>query len=171
MKFLFFALALCAAAPKEKLTCNAKELAGQDCHLGSGNYDIRLLPKTIAWNDGTWHTVDEMPLKGEASAWEKVEFKFVSGWPILQLWLWDKGAGESAVQSLHWYTADAEHRRFTIISEGVVRKRRLEKVEEGAKPRYLFDPMENHSLKANKKGGLEWQLGTQKKIISKRLPQ
>src|SRR5665213_1187956 len=91
--FLFLPSPLFAAQVKDKLTCTGKELARQDCHLVSGDYNIRLLPKTIAWSDGTWHTVDEMPLKGEARAWEKVQFQFLGGWPILQLWLWDKGTG------------------------------------------------------------------------------
>lgn len=179
------------AAPKHaalpnKLKCTAKELARLDCRLTSGTYNIRILPKTIAWSDGTWHTVDPMPLNGEAVAWEKIEFAFLNGWPILQLWLWEKGFSETEVQSLHWYVADAEKRKFTILSEGVVRKRRLEPVDppapppEGApakgktpvvvktpKPKYLYDAWEPHALKVGKKGSLEWTLNSQKKIISK----
>ena len=155
-----------------------------DCRLTSGLYELRLLPKTVAWTDGTWHTVDRMPLKGDAAAWEKVEFKFLGGWPILQLWLWEKTQTETQIESLHWFVTDAENRKFTIITDGVVRKRRLELAEpvtevtpgpsqKAAKPKkvpppkYLYDAWEPHSLKAVKDGSLEWQLSTEKKIIKK----
>jgi hypothetical protein len=184
MKFLALLLVLTPAlfaspAAKDKLSCTAKELARFDCRLGAGVYNIRLLPKTIAWNDGTWHTIDDMPLKGEAVAWEKIEFKFLNGWPILQLWLWEKGFSETEVQSLHWYVADAEKRKFTVLSEGVVRKRRMEPVDPppetndtakpvaAKKPKYLYDAWERYSLKPLKNGSLEWILGDQKKLISK----
>ncbi|MGZ3723275.1 MAG: hypothetical protein ACXVA9_10110, partial [Bdellovibrionales bacterium] len=123
-----------AAAKKDKLTCTAKEIARMDCRLISGTYNIRILPKTIAWNDGTWHTVDDMPLKGEAIAWEKIQFAFLNGWPILQLWIWEKGFSETEVQSMHWFVADAEKRKFTILAEGIVRKRRLEPAEPPPEP-------------------------------------
>lgn len=174
---IFFTSTLSATPLKDKLTCTGKELARQDCRLTSANYTVRLLPKTIVWNDGTWHTVDEMPLKGEAVAWEKIQFQFMAGWPILQLWLWDKGAGESEVESLHWYVADAEKRKFTLLAEGIVRKRRLEPSEEPptkptkANPKYLYDTWEPHSLKTAKGGSLEWRLNAQKKTISKVLVQ
>lgn len=165
------------AGVKDKLSCTSKELATQDCRLTSGSYNIRLLAKTIAWNDGTWHTVDEMPLKGEALAWEKIKFEFQGHWPILQFWLWDKGTGESQIQSLHWFTADAEKRRLTILGEGVVRKRRLEPADPPgpkapvAKAKYLYDPQETHGIKALKNGNLEWQLKDQKKIIERDQPR
>lgn len=182
---LFVLSSSVCAAGKEKLTCTAKELARFDCRLTSANYNIRILPQTIAWSDGTWHTVDPMPLKGEAVGWEKIEFKFLNGWPILQLWLWEKGFSETEVQSLHWYVADAEKRKFTILSEGVVRKRRLQPAEPPAPPaeggaaakkiaakpppkaKFLYDAWEPHALKALKDGSLEWTLGSQKKIVSK----
>ncbi len=177
------ALAKGGAAPiKEKLNCSDKELERQDCHMVSGAYDIRLLPKTVAWSDGTWHTVDLMPLNGEAVEWERAGFRMMAGRPILQLWLWEKGFGETQVQSLHWYVADAEKRTFTILSEGVVRKRRPEQVElvvqkpvkkgsgavpRVAKPKFIYDGWEPHYVKALANGSLEWQLAGQKKIIPK----
>jgi hypothetical protein len=181
---LLFSLAL-LAAPKDKLACTAKELARFDCRLTSGNYNIRLLPKTIAWNDGTWNTVDPMPLKGESVMWEKIQFQFINGWPILQLWLWEKGFSETEVQSLHWYVADAERRKFTVLAEGIVRKRRMEPVDPPPEvkkgdpkakkvavkpppqPKYLYDGWETFNLKPLKGGSLEWRLNDQKKIISK----
>src|SRR5205085_1479004 len=84
----------------DKPACTAKELERLDCHLHKGRYDVRVLPQTIAWNDGTWHTVDQMPLNGEAVAWEKMNLDILSGWPVLQLWIWDKGTHETEVQSL-----------------------------------------------------------------------
>lgn len=171
------------ADPRDKLDCTAKELAIQDCHLKASNYDIRILPKTVAWHDGTWHTVDPMPLGGEAIEWERIGFRFLGKRPILQLWLWDKGAGETQVQSLHWYTTDAEKRKLTLLSEGVVRKRRREAVAEVAPdpnavkkfekatnpppPKYIYDGWEPHYVRALPNGDLEWQLAGQKKIIPK----
>src|ERR1035437_9035078 len=178
---MLFTSALSATPLRDKLTCTLKELERQDCRLASANYIVRILPKTIVLNDGTWHAVDEMPLKGEAVAWEKIQFQFLSGWPILQLWLWEKGLGESEVESLHWYVADAEKRKFTLLAEGIVRKRRLEPSEPEPppettakrtkkpprKPKYLYDTWEPHSLTTAKGGSLEWRLNAQKKTISK----
>lgn len=171
-----------------KVACNSKELKGRDCRLSSGSYSLRLLDKTIAWNDGTWHTVDPMPLSGEGVEWEKASFSLMGGKPIVQLWIWDKGVGETQVQSLHWFVADAEKRKFTVLAQGVVRKRQLKQPlvteEEGAGgagapvakkgtfpkkppgPKYLYDAMEPHSLKVVK-SGLEWTLGRDKKLIER----
>lgn len=143
--------------PKGKTACSARELKRQDCRLTVGSYNLRLLKSTVAWDDGTWKTVDDMPLKDEEAQWEKATFNFINGWPILQLWIWDAGVGEAKVQSLHWYVADAEKRHFTILATGVVRKRRGK----------LMDPMEPHQLKATKDGGLEWTLKNEKKLIQR----
>lgn len=150
---LIFFSSFTFATPNVKLTCTARELKAQDCHLFSGNYDLRLLKTTLAWNDGTWHTVDPLPLAGEGVEWEKAEFEFLGGRPIIQIWAWDKGVGESRVQSLHWFTADAEKRTLTLLAEGVVRKRTP---REGKTP--LYDQMESHGIKVVK-DGLEWRLG------------
>lgn len=149
-----------------------------DCHLHAGRYDVRLLPKTIAWNDGTWHTVDQMPLKGGAAAWEKMHLAILNGWPVLQLWLWDKGGNETEVESLHWIVGDLiPERAFNPVAEGIVRKRRQEPVdpppEEGApvqpakKPRFLYDTWETFKLSAGSKGTLVWELAGNKKIIER----
>lgn len=164
-----------------KSSCTLRELRGQDCRVHSGTYKIRLLAETIARDDGTWHTVDPMPLKGEGIAWEKVMFTMEHERPILQLWLWDKGVGEAQVQALRWFVADARHGSLKMLAEGVVRRRRLnvpeeipvdpnvpvakDKVVEKNKPVYLYDDLEKHSLKTLKNGTIEWELGSIKKIL------
>lgn len=177
MLMLLLTALIAHAAPK--LSCNAKELQRRDCRLIQANYNLRLLDKTVAWNDGTWHTVEPMPLSGEGVSWEKINFEIMNGQPVLQMWLWDKGVGEAQVQSLHWFVADAERRKFTILAQGVVRKRRLKEPLTGAeangapaaaaakKPKYLFDAWETHGLKKLKNGTLEWTLGREKKILEK----
>jgi hypothetical protein len=174
-----FAKTEAAVKPKEKLNCTDQELVRQDCHLVAGLYDIRLLPKTVAWSDGTWHTVDPMPLAGEAVEWERAGFRMLAGRPILQVWLWEKGFSETQVQSLHWFVADAEKRRLTILQAGIVRKRRPEEmpvapasdkkasVAKDVKKKYLYDGWEPHYVKGLPNGSLEWQLAGQKKIIPK----
>ncbi len=166
---------------KEKLNCTDKELARQDCHLVAGAYDIRLLPKTVAWSDGTWHTVDPMPLAGEAVEWERAGFRILAGRPILQIWLWEKGFSETQVQSLRWFVTDAEKRKLTILQEGIVRRRRPEEMPapselaagkkanltKVAKRKYLYDGWEPHYVKGLPGGSLEWQLSGEKKIIPK----
>lgn len=169
---LILALSLPSAHAAEKSVCTEKELARQDCRLTVGSYNIRVLPKTLAWNDGTWRSVDNMPLKGEAVMWEKIRFEMMNGWPILQLWLWEKGVGESEVQSLHWVVASAEKRKFSLLAEGVVRKRRVERSAaspEGAKPMptFFYDAWESHHLNLLKDGSLEWFLGEQKKTLTR----
>jgi len=178
---LVFTQSLPAAVPvKGKFVCTARELQRQDCRLTSGTYRIRLLSETIARNDGTWHTVDPMPLKGEGVQWEKVRFEIMNGWPILQLWLWDSGSGEAPVQSLRWYVTDAKRGELSILSEGIVRRRRLKPVEAeeaapaaGASatskknPSYIYDGWEKHSLKLLKDGSLAWLLRDEKKILRK----
>jgi hypothetical protein len=163
---ILFSGAAGSAVVKDKLNCSDKELVRMDCRLRAAGYSLRLLAKSVAWNDGTWQTVDEMPLKGEAMAWEKVHFELLGGWPILQLWLWDKGVGELQIESLHWYVADAEKRHLTILAEGPVRKRRPEG-EPQKKPKFLYDATEPHALKKLANGDLEWQLGGQKKTLAK----
>ena len=149
-----------AAGPKPKLACDARELNGQDCHLHSGSYDLRLLKTTLAWNDGTWHTVDPLPLAGDGIEWEKAEFAIMNGRPILQLWIWDKGVGESKVQSLHWFTADAEKRKLTLLAEGVVRKR----TPRGEKETPLYDHADPHGVRVKGKV-LEWWLNGKTKAL------
>ena len=156
---ILFLTMLAPAALKPKLSCTPRELTQQDCHLTSGHYDLRLLKTTLAWNDGTWHTVDPLPLAGEGVVWEKVEFAHLGGRPILQLWIWDKGVGESKVQSLHWFTADAEKRTLTVLAEGVVRKRTP---REGKPP--LYDQTVAHGIRVIQ-GGLEWHLGDKLKRV------
>lgn len=168
---LWFLPAICAAGPravKARNSCTSRELSRQDCRLAQDTYDLRLLKDTVAWNDGTWHTVDDLPLKGEGIQWEKATFNFINGWPILQLWIWDAGVGENKVQSLHWYVADAERRRFTILAEGIVRKRRLKSVPKAKPAEMIFDAMEPHALKPLKNGSLEWTLKTEKKLIERK---
>lgn len=162
---------LWAASPIDK--CQPKELKQFDCRLSVDTYNLRLLKDTVAWDDGTWHTVDDMPLKGDGVLWERAEFGFINGWPILQLWLWDAGVGENKVQSLHWFVADAEKRHFTILAQGVVRRRRPHKAAvvdgEVAKflDKYSYDKMEPHALKPLKSGGLEWTLKDEIKRIER----
>ncbi len=180
---LFVAMQVLAAPPaarKFKTDCGARELARQDCRLMADTYNLRLLKDTVAWNDGTWRTVDDMPLRGEGVQWERASFNFINGWPILQLWIWDAGVGEAKVQSLHWYVADAAKRQFTILASGVVRKRRVKplpveepapdsggKPKPPAKPQLVYDAMEPHALKPLKNGGLEWTLKNEKKLIER----
>lgn len=147
------------AAPASKLACSPRELKTQDCHLNSGHYDLRLLKTTLAWNDGTWHTVDPLPLAGEGIEWEKVQFAILNDRPILQLWFWDKGVGETHVQSLHWFTADAEKRALTLLAEGVVRKRTPR-----AGKSALYDRAEPHGIRAIK-GAIEWRIGDKSKRL------
>jgi len=150
-----------------KPTCNEKDLTRQDCRLRDGAYNVRLLSDTVAWHDGTWHTVEEIPLKGEQSAWEKMRFDLMGGWPILQLWIWDQGAGEGQVQSLHWYTVSLFDRKFKILAEGIVRKRRPTVGAENEKPGFLYDAWQKHSLKALKNGEVEWILNSEKKNLKR----
>jgi len=153
-------LAPAAIVPKSKPTCTARELKAQDCHLFKGSYDLRLLKTTLAWNDGTWHTVDPLPLAGEGVEWDKVEFAIIRDRPILQLWIWDKGVGESKVQSLHWFTTDAEKRKLTLLAEGVVRHR----TPRGEKETPLYDEPDPHGLRFKGKD-LEWWLGARRKTL------
>lgn len=162
-----------SAAPSNADRCTKKELERQDCRLTVDTYNLRLLKDTVAWTDGTWRTVDDMPLKGDGVTWEKATFQFINGWPILQLWIWDAGHGENKVQSLHWFVTDAEKRKFTVIAQGVVRKRRPHRIEvpEGEPPKFgdtfSYDAMEPHALKPLKNGSLEWTLKKDKKLIER----
>jgi hypothetical protein len=184
----FFVLVLAASLPLEAATaakalhrskrnaakthCLARELKQKDCWLKLGKYDLRLLDQTIAWNDGTWHTVDPMPFSGDGVAWEKISFARLGRHPVLQLYLWDKGVGEERVQSLHWIVAETENRQMKVLAEGIVRKRHQEAVppaEDGKPPpkpgRILYDPWVPHSLRAVRAGELEWRVGAKKKIL------
>lgn len=172
----FFVFWSCAAS-SSKLTCGKEELRRQDCRLTMDTYNLRLLKDTVAWSDGTWHTVDDLPLKGEGLSWEKARFEFLNGWPILQIWIWDAGSGENKVQSLHWYVADAEKRKFTVLAEGIVRKRRphkvasvgdgLSKTPASPPPSFTYDRTVPHALRGLKNGSLEWTLDRDKKIIGR----
>ena len=165
---MLFALVLTQSfAAKDKPSCNARELSGQDCRLVVGSYKIRLLADTIARDDGTWHLVDAMPLKGEGIVWEKVTFEIKHATPVLQFWLWDQGQGETKVQALHWYVADARKGALKILEEGIVRRRRLKPNEDpNAKPTFIHDGWEPHALKILPHGKLEWTLGAAKRTLS-----
>lgn len=161
--FLLLALAFqLNAKSADKKTCSARELRRFDCRLVIGARALRLLPETVAREDGVWHTVDQMPLKGD---WEKFRFEIMDGRPILQMWIWDSGSGESQVQSLHWYVTEVGQAKMEILADGVVRRRRVRAKE--PKTDFIYDGWEKHELKARKGGGLDWRLGTQSKLISK----
>ncbi|MGE0527641.1 MAG: hypothetical protein AB7G93_07535 [Bdellovibrionales bacterium] len=170
------------AATKDKQVCTATELKRQDCRLRSGDYEIRLLKETVTWKDGVWPTVENVPLVGPGTQWEKVRFELMKEWPILQLWIWDKGAGEAQVQSLHWFVTALEHRKLDLLAEGVVRKRRMRPLDEEAvgeaadgdgegdskaPPKFLFDAWETHGLKMLKDGRLQWSLGRENQILER----
>lgn len=146
-------------AGSDKTSCTTRELKRLDCRLSSGGHKMRLLPESIARDDGIWHTVDEMPLKGD---WEKMHFEKMNGRPILQMWIWDQGSGETKVQSLHWYVTEVGKAKMQILAEGIVRRRHLR----GEKPGdFIYDGFEKHELKAGKQGNLEWKLGSQSKTL------
>ncbi len=168
LAILFTLLIPTSFAAPAKLTCSERELRGQDCRLGSGTYKIRLLAATIARDDGTWHTVDAMPLTGEGIVWEKITFDYQHGLPMLQFWLWDVGTGQAQVQSLRWYVTDARKGALNTIAQGVVRRRRLKPAEDptkNEKPVYLYDRWEKHSAQITKAGKIDWQLGSLKKTF------
>lgn len=150
------------AKSADKTVCTAREIRRQDCRLKIGERVLRLLPDTVAREDGVWHTVDQMPLKGD---WEKFRFEMMDGRPVLQMWLWDSGSGEPPVQALHWYVTEVNAPKMEILAEGVVRRRRVRAKE--PKIDFIYDAWEKHELKTRKGGGLEWQLGTQSKVLSK----
>jgi len=166
---------LAGSAPRarmDKSHCTSQELAKKDCRLTAGPYTVRLLAASVVWNDGIWHTVDPFPNFEDILDWEKVQFLMLGKAPVLQVWVWDKGVGEAHVQSLHWWVADADKRKLTVLSSSVVRKRRPlvvagENAPAEKRPvRYLTDAMEPHSLKALSNGRWEWRLRDQKKVLT-----
>lgn len=183
MKFIFWTLLFFTqtqvwskpkpvVAPKSKQFCTDRDLKRQDCNLNFANYSLRLLTKSIASGDGIWQTVTPMPLSGESTGWEKVHFSVIGDWPILQLWLWDKNVSETRVESLHWYVIPLKPHEMKVLQEGIVRQRRLKTAETDAPgpPVYLYDAWESHALKLGSHGNLEWQLGTEKKVLEKSTP-
>jgi hypothetical protein len=106
-----------------------------------------------------------MPLKGD---WEKMHFEKMAGRPILQMWIWDQGSGETKVQSLHWYVAEVAKSKMQILAEGIVRRRHLRSEKPGD---FIYDGFEKHELKANKQGKLEWRLGSQTRILNEAMPE
>jgi len=164
--FLLSALTAAATSGENSVVCRPRELARQDCRLQIAPYNIRLLAETVAWHDGTWYTVDPIPLKN--ASWEKIQFSRLGGRPVLQFWLWD--AGTDGVQALHWYVADAEKRKFQVLAEGIVRRRRARhKPDEKPtdKITFIYDAIEKHSLKAGANGRLIWQLGSQRRELER----
>lgn len=159
---LLLAAGSAMAESASKPNCSKREIERQDCTLWIGSERLRLSSESVVWNNGTWHTVDSIPLKGEGTKWEKMQFASFQGWPILQLWIWDKGAGEAQVQSLNWYVMDWLDRKARVLASGVVRKRRL-------KPgmSFIYDDWESHGLKLLKNGTLEFALGREKKILER----
>jgi hypothetical protein len=163
------------AMAANKLSCTAREIQRRDCKLNYVSYEIRLLPDTVVRDDGTWHTVDPMPLAGEGVDWEKIRVDVYQGWPVLQFWLWDKGTGEAQVQQLHWYVVDGQKANLKTLAENIVRRRRIRPPEgeidpeelKKTKPVFIYDGMEKHDLKVLKNGNLELSLGKTGKIIEK----
>lgn len=166
------------------VTCARKDLRRRDCRLTRGAYTLRLLEKTVVWNDGKAHAVDPLPLVGAGVEWERVRFEMLGGRPILQLWFWDEGSKETAeVQSLHWYVSEFVGEKLNVLAEGVVRKRRqLTSIAEaapaaaGAKtskpiakgPKFIMDKSEErHGVRAVKGDVLEWRLGGETRRLTR----
>lgn len=173
--FLFTAIMpFSVLANRSKATCSNRELQRQDCKLEAGKFKLSLLSEAVTWSDGTWHSVEPLPLKGEGLKWEKVRFEILAGWPILQLWIWDKVEGETRVQSLRWYVQALGDRKIDLLQSGVVRRRRQKAVDSPTDPKvpppdpeFIYDAWEIHHLKALKPGRLEFQLGRSKKILER----
>lgn len=155
------------------VNCHPKQLKRQDCHLQIGKFEVSLLAGSVTWNDGTWRATEPMPLKGEGVEWDRMTFDIFEGWPVLQMWIWDAGRGETKVQSLQWFTVSLQGQKLTPLAEGVVRKRRLQVAPSDgtdgpAKTEaILLEKPEPHGLKYLGDGKLEWQLNRQKKIIDR----
>lgn len=171
--------ALAWSAPT-KLKCTHRELKAKDCHLQSPPFQVNLLEATVSWNDGTWRTVEGMPLKGEGVEWELVGFELHDGWPILQMRIWDRGVGESNVQSLHWFVLDLSDRHLKTLAEGVVRKRHTPppagedaavnadvKTKKTNLPKTLLERPEDAGMKWLGKDRFEWHVGRQRKVIER----
>ncbi len=161
------AFPLSSWAKNFKHTCGAKEIERKDCVLSAGSYKLRLLAETVALNDGTWRSVDPMPLHGEGTIWHKVRFELMNGWPVLQLWIWDKPIGEAQVQSLRWFVASAENRKLSILASGVVRKRR-QKESQVDKAEFIYDGWESYGLKVLGPHRIEFTLAREKKILERK---
>ena len=158
---LILALFCCSAGALDRSACGARDLKRKDCRLRLGENNVRLLAATIARENGVWHVVDDLPLKGDGS-WEKATFSKINGRLLLQLWLWDVGVGETRVQALHWYVADIQSEKMKLLGEGVVRRRRVK----SPSAEFIYDAWEKHSLlPAKKKGELVWTLGAQTKTL------
>lgn len=164
-----------AAKPANKMTCTKRELERQDCRLQFGAHSVRLLSETIARDDGVERKVDQMPLKGEGIAWEKMRLDNFQGWPILQMWIWDKGEGEAQVQNLRWYVTDLTKGDLKILNEGVVCRRRQKPIgpegepvaKDKPKPKYIVDAWEKHGLSLRKDGALDCHLRDEKKVFER----
>jgi hypothetical protein len=172
---LGFSAATTVQRRDHKMTCSHQEITRQDCTLKAGDDKLRLLPETVVWNNGIWHAVDTMPLRGEGTQWEKMRFDSFRGWPVLQLWIWGKISGEARIQSLNWYVMDWSGQKARILASGVVRKRRLKPAGAGhdqaptvpVPSAYIYDDWEVHGLKVQKEGRIEWTLGREKKILER----
>lgn len=160
MKWLFAFLIFKSAvsfALSDRSRCLSKDLARQDCRLQQGKFKAQLSNKTVAWNNGIWQGVDELSLNGEGLTWEKAFLREIDGRLVLQMWIWDAGAGETKVQSLHWLVFDFAENKMRPQLKRVVRRRHVKTTDQG-KVSYILDPMERHSLKTklNKYKKVEW---------------
>lgn len=155
MNWILFLAAFAVAAPPSKLDCAKKELARKDCLLKAAPLEVQVSSKKIIWKDGTWTAIADVPMPEDDFIWERVNFQKFGQRPVLQMWIWDRAAGENKLQSLHWIVGEFKERQFEPLVDQVVRKRRVKATEPVS---YSFDPWVKHKLIFEKKG-LRWIAG------------
>ena len=146
--------------------CSRKELSLKNCRLNYKNYRLQITKEKILINDGVWRSIESLPLKSDATRWQRISLFPLGKRMLLETLIWDKPQGEGDIQSLNWIVLELHAEKLTQRLKRVIQKRRPVSVESGrkgpqersAKSRgktYIYDQMMKH--------GLKWKPG-QKKI-------
>lgn len=149
-----------AWARSERTQCTARDLERQDCLLKKKPLELQLSSRKVAWSDGVWNKIDNLPFSGEGFVWEKIVLREIKKRAILQMWIWDLPAGEAQVQNLHWIVIEFRNHKMKVIAQEIVRKRHPKPRSDEKEPvSYLNDPMDPHGLKEAKGDRLKWTHG------------
>lgn len=113
-----------AWAQNEKYECAQEALKKQDCLLLWQNYRVHFLKSKILIHDGTWRGIQEIPVAGEKSEWEKVQVHKLDGRWVLEMWVWSPPATEMALESLYWLVGEFKDQNLHFEVQEVVQYRR-----------------------------------------------
>ena len=135
-------------AHADSVICDRRARETRNCTLKNGPYEFLLNKEKILIFDSFWRSLTDLPLKGEKTNWQWVEFRKLQNDFYLELEIWTEPFGETQVQNLRWFVFRAEKQKLIPLVDTIVQRRTPQTTKGHG---YLYDPLEKHGLEIQNK--------------------